>query len=93
MEYIYLTSLLVGVGMLIWLKLFDVRKSVIQYLNLITVIVSAFGYYFLSISRNLEEAEFAQIIGYVGGAFLPLLYLCTMPVTSSQHSSMPKGSI
>ncbi|MCQ2104135.1 MAG: HD domain-containing protein [Fibrobacter sp.] len=60
--------------MLVWLKLFDVRKSVSQYLNLIIVIISSFGYYFLSISRTLEEALYSQIIGYVGGVFLPVFF-------------------
>ena len=74
MEYLYLICLLVSIGMLVWLKIFDVRSSVAQYLNLIIVTVSSFGYYFLSISRTLEEALFSQIIGYVGGVFLPVFY-------------------
>lgn len=74
MEYLYLTCLLVSMGMLVWLKLFDVRKSVSQYLNLVIVIISSFGYYFLSISRTLEEALYSQIIGYVGGVFLPVFF-------------------
>ncbi len=74
MEYLYLGCLLVSIGMLVWLRIFDVRNSVTQYLNLIIVIISSFGYYFLVISRTLEEALFAQIIGYVGGVFLPMLY-------------------
>lgn len=74
MEYLYLICLLVAIGMLIWLKIFDVRNSVSQYLNLVIVIISSFGYYFLSISRTPEEALFSQIIGYVGGVFLPVFY-------------------
>ena len=74
MEYLYLICLLFSIGMLVWLTIFDVRNSVSQYLNLITVIISSFGYYFLSISRTLEEAVFSQIIGYVGGVFLPIFY-------------------
>lgn len=75
MEYLYLICLFVSIGMLVWLKLFDVRNSVSQYLNLIIVTISSFGYYFLSISRTLEEALFSQIVGYVGGVFLPIFYL------------------
>lgn len=74
MEYMYLICLLFSVGMLVWLKIFDVRKSVSQYLSLIMVIISSFGYFFLSISRTLEEALLAQIICYVGGVFLPVFY-------------------
>ncbi len=74
MEYFYLGCLLVSIGMLVWLKIFDVRKSIAQYLNLIIVIISSFGYYLLSISRTLDEALISQIIGYVGGVFLPVFF-------------------
>lgn len=74
MQYLYLGCLLVSIGMLVWLRIFDVRKSISQYLNLVLVIISSFGYYFLAISRTLEEAVFAQIINYVGGVFLPVFY-------------------
>ena len=74
MEYLYLICLLVSIGMIVWLKLFDVRNSISQYLNIIIVVISSFGYFFLSISRTLEEAVMSQIIGYVGGVFLPVFY-------------------
>ncbi|MBQ0168080.1 MAG: HD domain-containing protein [Treponema sp.] len=74
MEYLYLMCLLVSIGMLVWLKIYDVRSSVSQYLDLIIVIISSFGYFFMSISRTLEEALLSQIIGYVGGVFLPVFY-------------------
>ncbi len=75
MQHFYLFCLLVSIGMLVWLKIFDVRSSITQYLNLIIVVISSFGYYFLSISRTIEEALFSQIIGYVGGVFLPVFFL------------------
>ncbi|MCQ2524021.1 MAG: HD domain-containing protein [Lachnospiraceae bacterium] len=74
MAYMYLGCLVISIGMLVWLKIFDVRKSVIQYLNLVCLILSSFGFYFVSISRTLEEALFAQIISYFGGVFLPAFY-------------------
>ena len=74
MEIFYLGCLLVSIGMLVWLKLFDVRNSIAQYLNLIIVIISSFGYFFFSVSRTIEEALFSQIIGYAGGVFLPVFF-------------------
>ena len=74
MEYVYLICLLVAISMMVWLKLYDVRNSVSQYLSLTIISISCFGYYFLAISRTLEEALFAQIIAYVGGVFLPIFY-------------------
>ena len=74
MEYIYLLCLLVSIGMIIWLRLYDVRKSISQYMSLVMVVIASFGYFFMSISRTIEEALFAQIIAYVAGIFLPILY-------------------
>ena len=56
MEYVYLICLLVAISMMVWLKLYDVRNSVSQYLSLTIISISCFGYYFLAISRTLEEA-------------------------------------
>ena len=74
MEFFYLGCLLVSIGMIVWLKIFDVRNSISQYLNLIIVTISSFGYYLLSISKSVDQALFAQIIGYVGGVFLPVFF-------------------
>ena len=88
MEYVYLICLLVAIGMMVWLRLYDVRNSVSQYLSLTTIIISCFGYYLLSISRTLEEALMSQIINYVGGIFLPVFYffivleICHLEITN-----------
>lgn len=74
MGHIYLACLLFSIGMLVWLKIYDVRNSISQYMNLVLVIITSFGYFFLSISRTIEEALFAQIITYVGCSFLPIYY-------------------
>lgn len=74
MSYFYLVCILISIGMLCWLRIFDVRSSVAQYLNLVIVTISNVGYFFLAISRTLEEALFAQIIGYAGGVFLPVFF-------------------
>ena len=74
MEYLYLACLLFAIGMLVWLKLFDVRNSISQYMNLVLAIITSFGYFFFSISRTLEEALFSQIICYVSCVFLPIFY-------------------
>lgn len=74
MQYFYLGCLLVAIGMLVWLKIFDVRKSVSQYLNLVIVIISSFGYYLFSIARNIDEALVSQVILYSGGVFLPVFF-------------------
>lgn len=76
MEGLYFVCcIIVSLGMLLWLRVFDVRKSSIQLINLLLIVISNLGFYFIAISSNVEEALAAQKIAYVGGIFLPLFYL------------------
>ena len=74
MEYMNLICLLVSLGMLFWLYIFDVKNSVTQFITFVIMLISNFGYFFLAISSNVEEAILAQKIAYVGGIFLPVFY-------------------
>jgi len=74
MEYLYFACLMVALGMLFWLKLFDVKNSVLQYITLLVLVVSNLGFYFLSTSSTIEEALVAQKMTYFAGAFLPGFY-------------------
>ena len=74
MQYLYLICLIVSIGMIFWLKIFDVRNSVIQFINLLIVMISNLGFYFVTISVDYEEAIIAHKIALVGGVFLPVFY-------------------
>ena len=74
MEFMNLICLLVSLGMLFWLYIFDVKNSVTQFITFVIMLISNFGYFFLAISSNVEEAILAQKIAYVGGIFLPVFY-------------------
>lgn len=74
MGHLYLVCLLVALGMLFWLKIFDVKNSVSQYITLLILVVSNLGFYFVSISTSAEEAIVAQKMTYFAGAFLPVFY-------------------
>lgn len=74
MEYVYLACLMVAIGMLFWLKIFDVKNSVSQYITLLILVVSNLGFYFVSTSTSLEEAMVAQKMTYFAGVFLPVFY-------------------
>lgn len=74
MQYLYLLCLIISVGMIIWLKIFDVRNSSIQLINLLIVMVANTGFYFVTISTNCFEAILAQKIALSGGVFLPVFY-------------------
>lgn len=93
MEYLNLICLLVSLGMLFWLYIYDVRNSVTQFITLLIMLISNLGYYFLSISTNVEEAILAQKIAYVGGIFLPAFY--SFLVLEVCHVKLPRfvGSI
>ncbi|MDO4803131.1 MAG: histidine kinase N-terminal 7TM domain-containing protein, partial [Prevotellaceae bacterium] len=74
MEFVYLTCLLVSLGMLFWLKIFEVKNSVSQYITLLILVISNLGFYFVSISTTVEEAIIAQKMTYFAGSFLPVFY-------------------
>lgn len=74
MEYMYLGCLIISIGMFFWLKIYDVRNSTIQFFNLLIVITSNLGFYFVSISEDYEEAIMAHKIALFGGVFLPVFY-------------------
>lgn len=75
MAYLYLGCLIVSIGALFWLKLFDLRNSITQVAIFLCVVVSNLGFYFIAVSNSVEEAIIAQILSYVGGMFLPALFL------------------
>lgn len=74
MTYLNFVCLAISIGMLVWLKIFDVRNSTTQFINLLIIVVSNLGYCFLCLSTTLPEAILAQKIGYVGGVFMPAFY-------------------
>lgn len=74
MEYLYLVCLMVALGMLFWLIIFDVKNSVSQYITLLILVVSNLGFYFVVTSTTLEEAMIAQKMTYLCGCFLPVFY-------------------
>ncbi|MCQ2080325.1 MAG: HD domain-containing protein [Lachnospiraceae bacterium] len=74
MHYLYLICLIVSIGMILWLKVFDVRRSIIQFINLLIVVISNLGFYFVTISAGYEETILAHKIALAGGVFLPVFY-------------------
>ncbi|MCQ2519059.1 MAG: HD domain-containing protein [Lachnospiraceae bacterium] len=88
MLYLYLICIIISMGMLLWLKLFDVRNSITQFISLLCIIISNLGFYFIAVSENLEEAILAQKITYVGGAFLPMVYF--LLVAEICHIDLPR---
>lgn len=74
MEYMYLACVIISLGMLFWLKIFDVRNSTTQFCILVIMVIANLGSYFLATSTNLQEALVAQKIVYIGGLFMPAFY-------------------
>lgn len=88
MEYVYLTGLLLALGMLLWLKLFDVKNSVTQYITLLIIVISNLGFYFVATSTTVEEAIVAQKMTYLCGCFLPVFYF--LLVLEICHVELPR---
>lgn len=88
MGYLYLVCTVVALGMLFWLKIFDVKNSVSQYITLLILVISNLGFYFVSTSATVEEAIVAQKMTYVAGCFLPVFYLFL--VFEICHIEIPK---
>ncbi|MBQ0042948.1 MAG: HD domain-containing protein [Lachnospiraceae bacterium] len=74
MQILNLLCLSIALGMMLWLKIFDVRNSITQFINVLVMVISILGYYFISVSTSLDEALIAQKVAYVGGVFLPIFY-------------------
>lgn len=74
MEYMYLVCVLISLGMIFWLKIFDVRNSTTQFCILVIMVIANLGSYLLATSTNLQEAILAQKIVYIGGIFMPSFY-------------------
>lgn len=74
MQYLYLICLIISVGMIFWLKAFDVRNSVVQFVNLLIAMMSNLGFYAVTLSTDYEEAIVAHKLALVGGVFLPVFY-------------------
>lgn len=74
----YCLCVCISILMLVWLHISDVRQSINQYIMMIVMIVSNFGYLSLAYANNLQEALLANKLCYLGGCFLPMLYFFTV---------------
>ncbi len=74
MAFLYLVCILVALGLLFWLKLFDVRNSTTQFVTLLIILVANLGFYFVAVATTVSEAVLGQKIGYVCGVFMPAFY-------------------
>ncbi len=78
MIWFYVLSLVIALGLFLFQIAFDKRRSVIQYVLVIGIIIANGGYVAFAGAQNLSEALLAVKITYVGGCFVPLLYCLTI---------------
>lgn len=71
----YITNLIIAVILVGWYFVVDVRRSLKQYLLMFTIVIGDLGDIFLAASKSVEEAILANKIVYIGGIFLPLIFL------------------
>ena len=69
MIWFYILSLVIALGLFLFQIIFDKRRSVIQYVLIIGIIIANGGYVAFAGAQNLSEALLAVKITYVGGCF------------------------
>ena len=74
MYYVYLFCILFSVGLCFWYFLVDVRRSIVQNVMILVMLISNIGYFAVAASRNLAESVVSTKIMYVGACFLPALF-------------------
>lgn len=89
MIWFYILSLVIALGLFLFQIIFDKRRSVIQYVLIIGIIIANGGYVAFAGAQNLSEALLAVKITYVGGCFVPLLYCLT--ICEVCHIRIPKA--
>ena len=89
MIWVYILSLVIALGLFLFQIIFDKRRSVIQYVLIIGIIIANGGYVAFAGAQNLSEALLAVKITYVGGCFVPLLYCLT--ICEVCHIRIPKA--
>ena len=85
MIVVYLICVIASIVLCAWYFYADVRRSAVQNIMLLVLVVASMGYLSLALSDNLTGAIFSSKIIYVGGIFLPPLFF----ITVCQESRIP----
>lgn len=76
--YVYLFCILFSVGLCFWYFSIDVRRSVVQNVMLLVMLISNIGYFAIAVSKDLTGVVIATKIMYVGACFLPALFFLSV---------------
>lgn len=75
---VYVACVIISIVICCWYFWVDVRRSVIQNIMLLILLIGNVGYLCLAVSKNLEEAILSNKLCYLSGCFLPVLYFLTV---------------
>lgn len=78
MVLLYFSCVVISIILYIILCVTDVKRSIVQNILFLVMIISNIGYLCLAISKNLYEAILAYKITYLGGCYIPVLYFFTV---------------
>lgn len=78
MILVYIICILCSIALCFWYYSVDIRRSVVQNIMVITVLVANLGFLSLSVSPDLDSAILSTKILYIGACFLPALFFFTV---------------
>lgn len=90
---VYLACIIASIAICFWYFSFDVRRSIVQNIMLLIMLVANIGYYSLARSSDLSGAVLSLKIAYLAGCYLPSLYLLTVCEVCSINVSRLMKSI
>ncbi len=74
--FLYLIAFIFAIFNIVLLVESGVRPNIYTVLLMCSVVVSNFGYLFVSISRSVDAAIIANCLIYLGGCYLPFFVFC-----------------
>ncbi|MCQ2496520.1 MAG: HD domain-containing protein [Lachnospiraceae bacterium] len=78
MSILYGVCIFLSVALCFWYFLVDVRRSIVQNIMFITMLVANLGYLSMELATDLSGAVMSNNITYVGACFMPFLFFLTV---------------
>lgn len=74
----YFICIILSIALCFWYFAVDVRRSIVQNIMLLVMLIANIGYFSFSISHDISAAILSAKIEYVGACYLPILFFLTV---------------
>lgn len=78
MVILYIGCIILSIILCFWYFMVDVRRSIVQNVMLLTMLIANLGYLSMALSRDLSAAIISNEVSYVGACFMPILFFITV---------------